>query len=499
VADVTEAREYFLGVDAGTTSVKAALFDARGSMSAHSVQEYALVTPREGWAELPAGTFVRCARAAVAEVRTSAGVRPDEIVALACSSQGQAFILLDENDKPLRPWIVWLDRRAEAETEEIVERLTNEAYHHRVGLPRVSSIGSLAKLMWLRNHEPDVIAKASKLLLPAGYLAYRLTGRAASDPSNGGSTLMYDRSANAYWADAVALSGLDESALPEILAPGTLLGTVLGSAADEWGLSPRTVVAVGPNDQLAGCLGAGNVHPGDVSETTGTALAVAATADNYEQALHHGLAWGRHCVAGRYFYMTFAPVSGMALRWFRDSFAPEADYDEFMKWAEQTPAGAQGLSACLHFQGSIDPDFNPRARGAFSGMTLAHTPKHFVRSIVEAVCFSLREQVEALAEAGIGPQTIRSTGGAARSDFWLQLKSDVLGIALERLECEETACLGDAMLGMLASGSVASLEEAVERCVRAAGRFEPTDKDREALNEAYGRYRELYDRLWGRR
>jgi len=493
---MSKAGRFFLGIDVGTTSLKAALFDGEGRLKALRVKEYVLDTPHEGWAELAAGTFLEAARTAVAEVRTAAGAQPDEVAALTVSSQGQAFILLDEDDRPLRPWIIWLDRRAEAEADEIVKRLTNEEYFRRVGLPRVSSIGSLAKLMWLRKHEPEVVPRARRLLLPAGYLAYRLTGRAVSDPSNAGSTLMYDRSRGAYWPEAVALSGLDESALPEVLDPGTVVGTILPEVADRWGLSPRTLVAVGPNDQLAGCLGAGNIHPGQVSETTGTALAVAATADNFERALRHGLGWGRHCVPGRYYYMTFAPVSGMVLKWFRDRFAPETDYDELMEWARRTPAGALGLVTCLHFQGSISPVFDPRARGAFSGLTLAHTPKHIVRSIVEAVCFSLREQVEALAEAGISPGAIRSMGGAARSDFWLQLKSDCLGLPIERLECEETACLGDAMLAMSASGHISSLDEGVERCVRVTRRFEPTGNEHGALEAAYGRYRKLYDRLW---
>jgi xylulokinase len=290
-------------------------------------------------------------------------------------------------------------------------------------------------------------------------------------------------------------AGIREEQLPSVLAPGQVAGRLQGGPAMELGLVAGVPVCVGANDQLVGAVGAGNVSPGIVTETTGSVLALIATTptlldDSYTVV-------GQHAVPELSYAMSFANTAAIVLKWFRDLCEPEANYDKFLAGVETVPPGCDGLTLLPHFAGLNMPVFNPHVRGAFVGLTVGHTRTHLARAIMEACANLLQECLEPLQRHGISMTTVRSLGGAARSDTWLQMKADLLGAPVERPACTEAASLGAAMLAAAGIGRFASLREASESWYRTERVFEPDASRYSAYREVYERYQRLQEKVYG--
>jgi xylulokinase len=288
---------------------------------------------------------------------------------------------------------------------------------------------------------------------------------------------------------------------------GQPVGTITPQAARETGLATDTVVTVGPLDQVAGAVGAGNIAPGIVTETTGAALAICATVDAPTYDPGKRFPCHTHAITGKYILLSWVPTAGMALRWFRDEFgrqeqlqAREAGTEAYTLLCEQAasvPPGCEGLVMLPHLSGAACPEFNPRARGVFFGFTLGHTKAHFTRAVLEAIAFLLRSNLSLLVEHGVPVTEVRSLGGASRSDLWLQIKADVIGKPIVRLAAEEAAALGTAILGGVGIGLFGSVADACSRMVSTEKRFTPNPANREVYDRQFERYRELYDALVG--
>lgn len=484
----------YLTFDLGTTALKTALLDGDGHLLALHTVEYTAASPRPDWAEMEPEIYWQAAVAGARAVFEAAELRSGQIGALGFSSQGQTFVPLDASDRPLHRAIVWVDKRAAALAEEWCQTwFSPEEYRRLTGYPRVPPELTLFKIAWLARHRPDAHAARRFLCLP-DYLIRRLTGECATDYNLAQMTGMYDVETRAWAPQLLDAGGITADQLPPVHAPGTVVGTVLPCAAQELGIPPGVPVAVGANDQLAGALGAGNVRPGIVSETTGTALAaIATTASRLDDPRMYA---GRHAVAGLWYAMPFANSSAIVLKWFRDLCASGEDYDAFLSAVGEVPPGCEGLSVLPHFAGAGSPTFNPRARGALVGLTLGHTRAHIARAIMESCACLLREVLEPLADHGLRLASVRSLGGAARSDLWLQMKADLLGLPVERPACPDAASLGAAMLAATGTRQFASVADAAAAWYRPDRVFEPEPALLDAYAAVYGRYLELYDRLY---
>jgi len=283
--------------------------------------------------------------------------------------------------------------------------------------------------------------------------------------------------------------------LPAIAPSGTVAGMVRPEAASELGIPAGIPVCLGTNDQLAGAVGAGNVRPGIVTETTGTALALVVTTPALLDDPR--VCASRHVVPDAYYAMCFTTTSAIVLKWFRDMCAAGEDYDTFLAGVESIAPGCNGLTMIPHFAGTAMPTFNPSARGAFAGLALGHTRAHMARAIMEACACSLKECLEPILDRGIAIASVRSLGGAARSDVWLQMKADLLGAPVERPACSDAASLGAAVLAAAGTGAFSSIEEASDAWYRPECVFEPDGSRFEAYREVYERYLDLYRRLYG--
>jgi xylulokinase len=350
------------------------------------------------------------------------------------------------------------------------------------------------KIAWLARHAPEA-HRAWKFLLLPDYLIYRLTGETATDYITARMSGLFDLETSAWEPRLLDSAGIKIEQLATVLSPGSVAGKLLPQAAAELGLPAGIPVTVGANDQIAGAVGAGNVRPGLVTETTGTALALIATTPTL--LIDRSIVVGKHAVPTLCYAMTCAMASAIVLKWFRDLCAPEQEYDEFLRGVEAIPLGCDGLSVSPHFIGRILPSFDPRTRGAIIGLTLGHTRAHLARAIMEACACLLAEHLAPITNHEISVRSVRSLGGAARNDLWLQMKADLLGIAVERPACTDAASLGAAMFAAAGTGRFSSIAEASEAWYRAARIFEPDPARYDIYREVYTRYLDLMQRLYG--
>jgi xylulokinase len=489
----------FLSIDLGTTAVKVALFEADGGLLALSVQELQLQHPTPEQTEIDARVIWHAVVAGARDVLARVPGSGSSLAGVGISSQAQTFVLLDEAGEPVRPAVMWIDARAGEESEEFARKFSRDECLLRLGRPSVTAVASAPKLRWLSKHEPETLSRAHDLLLLPDYLLWRLTGERVTDPVTAGSTGFYHTLRAEWWLDAIEFAGAGHLRLPELRRPGECAGTLLGEAARETGLPQEVPCAVGTNDQLTGALGAGNVEPGTVSETTGTALALVMTARADPKAEKDAAVAGGPHPAGddlRY-VLAYSKTAGIVLKWFRDQFCPTEDYDKLFEMVAGVPIGSDGVTCLPHFSGTATPHFKPDATGAFTGLRLSHTPAHLARAIVESLTFDLLLNVRFLEEAVGSVTTIRAMGGGARSSLWLQMKADVLGLPVERVACSEAASLGAAELAMAAVGEFASVAEASRALYRSDRTFEP-DADRGAqYARPLKRYEALYETLYG--
>ena len=492
-----------LGIDAGTTSIKAGLFSPDGRCLAVGRQEYQLETPETDWAELDPEVYWSACVAAVHQALDLSGIEPRQVRALAVSSQGETTIPVDRDGRPLHPAIVWLDNRATRQAGRLAEHFGTQVYDV-TGLPEISPTWSACKILWLKDNRPQVFQKTHKFLLVQDWLVYRLSGRCATDGSISCTTMLYDILHDCWWKDMLEFVGVREDQLADVLSPGAAAGTLTSQAADELGLEAGVLVVLGGMDQAVGAIGAGNIAPGIVSETTGAALALQISIDRPDIDPTRRVPINKHSIPGVFLSVPFCPTAGMSFKWFRDAFCQEEmaaalskggdAYDRLTELAEQAPPGADGLLMLPHLSGSNSPVYNSEARGVFCGFSLGHQKGHFVRAILEAVAFMLRRNLDLARQAGIDPSEIRSSGGGARSQLWCQIKADVCAVPVISLASEEAALLGDVILAGVACGEFINLEDGCRRMVNLRGHTLP-GANSPAYQEIYQRYCDLDDTL----
>ena len=481
----------YLGLDVGGTGAKAGVVDGSGRLLAGARRPFQPTLSAEGHVEIPIETIYNAAReAALAAIRKSRA----RVVALSIGSQGQTFVSLDQRDEPLHPAIVWYDARAAEEAQRL--RSTLQSAGLREPLPPITSLSTVPKIIWLRRRRPALMAQARRYLLLPDYFAYRLTGRAVTDPCTASSTGVYAEDTPDYCGAALAAAALEKGQLAEIQCTGQPIGPVRPEMAAAWGLPPETLVVTGTNDQYAGALGAGNCRPGIVSVTIGTCLALVTLSERLPAPLPAGLWGGRFPITRYQFALAYAKTAGVVLEWFQRELSAGKSLPELDQLAAGVPAGSRGIVAFPHFDGMISPEPDPAARGAFLGLSLHHTSADLHRALLESLGFCLRDNLDFLRRCGFHIAAIRAMGGAARSDLLMQIAADIAGEPIERPRLTESAVLGAAMIAAAGAGNFSSLEEC-SAALYAPERIFAPDPGRSLLyTELYPRYVALYRRVY---
>jgi xylulokinase len=333
------------------------------------------------------------------------------------------------------------------------------------------------------------------------YITWRLTGRACSTPNLLSSSLLLDVHSRRWWDLYVDYLGI-RKLLPELLETGDPVGTLTRQAAEALGLDPRTLVVKGAMDQASSALGAGNIMPGVVTETTGSVMAIGVTSDRADPDPAVRLPYQPHVTGDSFLYLPYVQTAGSAYKWWRDMFCQEEirvagdierAYEKMNELAAAVEAGSEGVVFLPFLAGAGQPENDPDARGVFYGLTLKHGKGHCARAIMESIAFLLRKILADFKRSGVQMKEIRSMGGGARSDLWLQIKADVIGLPITRMEEEETSTLGAAILAAVRHGEHPDIASAAAAMVRLGRRFEP-DPGRSAV---YERTFRLYNELYG--
>ncbi len=486
------AGEGYAGLDLGGTSAKAAVFDVSGRMLGFGKVCYEPNQTPEGYSEIPIEELREASRQALRAAVRASGV---EIRALAVSSQGQTFTSLDSADRPLHPAIMWYDDRAARQAEKMRGQLASALESDAV--PLIESISSAPKIVWLREHYPDCLSRAARYLLLPEYIAYQLTGEAVTDPITAASTGLFVENASDYCDQALESAGIDRAQLAAVARAGTPIAKVRPDAAADWGLGPNTIIVTGTNDQYAGALGAGNCRPGVVTETTGTCLALVTLVESVPKPLPPGLFSGAFPIPRYSFILAYLKTAGVVLDWFQREFCPGRTLGELDEAAASVPIGSGGLTFLPHFEGAVSPRPDAAAKGCVYGLTLASGLVSVYRAILESLSFCVRDCLELMELSGASVSLIRSIGGGAKSDLWLQMKADVTGLTLERPMVAEAATFGAAMLAMVGDGEFASVEECSGTLYRPEKVFAPDPTMRSDYEAAREAYRDLCAKVYG--
>ena len=454
-----------VGLDVGTSGVKALALSETGAILGRAEREYPLSIPRPGWAEQDPEDWWRATEAALADLDV-------EPASIGLSGQMHGLVTLDQHDRVLRPAILWNDQRTAAECAEIEERVGLERLIQLTGNRALTGF-TAPKLLWLRNHEPDTFAQIRHVLLPKDYVRLRLTGERAIDVADASGTLLFDV-ANRRWSDEV-LAALDLEA--------------------EWLPPAHECTAIGAaGDQAAGALGVGVDRPGPLSVVLGTSGVVFAALPEYKPEPEARLHVFCHAVPGTWHAMGVMLSAAGSLQWLHDALG-NPPYDELLAEAEKWEPGTEGLLFQPYLQGERTPHADPDARGAFVGLTLRHDRGALTRAVLEGVAYGLRDSLELLRELGVEAEVGRVSGGGARSELWLKIVASVLGLPLERTSADEGAAYGAALLGGVREGVFADAHEAVDACVRVSDRIEPDPGWQAAYEDGYAHYRALYPAL----
>ena len=494
--------ELLLGIDVGTTGAKAALVSADGQLRAVGRSEYALHHLRPGWVEQDPQEWWRAVCEAIRQVVADDPKATERIAGLAVSSQAPALLPLSRAGAPLRPAMIWMDRRAEGEAKRL-EEILGEGTVYRVTGNRPDAFYVAPKLLWLKTHEPKILAQTWRFVQVSGYINYRLTGDYSLDSAHAALLQLRNYSTAEWYKPLCDACGVEPTQFPEVKGGHCLHGEVSPGAAEATGLRPGTRVMVGTVDSAAAALEAGAVEPGVAVEMTGTSSVL--TMLNEGGVTEAAFIAMPHAIPGVHLLLGAMVASGASLKWFRDQLgetevqrAAQLNADAFDLLTEQAAEislGSRGVVFLPYMAGERSPLWHTNARGVFFGLSLSTPKAALIRAILEGTAFALYHNVEVAGRAGIWLSEIRSVGGGTRSALWNQIKADVLGTPVHLPEAPVGAPFGDAVLAGMGLGLYPDIRAALRDRVRVKTRFEPNLENHSKYQEIYRIFRKLYEHL----
>ena len=483
-ARAISTQQHLLGIDLGAGSLKATVIDTSGHVLGEASHPLTTHIPHPGWSEQdPEDWFAAVCQAAPAAL-IAANIEAGAIAAIGVSAGAHIPVLTDAAGAVLRPAILWSDQRAAPQAEALHAR-AGEVIIRR-SLNRVNPTWTLAMLAWLQEHEPNIIARTSRLYLAKDYLRHRLTGTWETDFSDAVGALLADSVGGGWSPEICALIGWDMATLPPIAAPTAIVGHVTAAAAAATGLAPGTQVVCGANDTTAELFGAGAIRPGMATIKLATAAVLSLV--THGAAVHPPISCYPHIMPGLFYTATGTNSCASAHRWLRDLMFPAGGFAEMDALAATVPPGADGLIFHPYLQGERAPYWDPLLRGDFIGLTISHTRAHFARALYEGIAFSIRDLLESARALGLHFGTARLLGGGGGSATWRRIIADVTGLPIERTEAAD-ASFGAALLAGIGAGIFTSPEHAVAICVRLQDHITPNQTNHDRYSELFQVYK----------
>jgi ribulokinase len=494
------AGRYVIGIDGGTESIRAGVFELEGTPLAFASTPYRTEFPKPSWAEQNPLDWWNGAGASVRKVLQDAGISPHEVIGLSVDTTCCTVCFLDAKGDPLRPALLWMDVRSGQECEEIIATGDPALIINSGGKGPVSAEWMIPKSLWVKKNQPRVFDQAAIVCEYQDYLNFKLTGRICASINNVSIRWHYGQARGGYpksLLEQLGLGALLEKWPKDVLALGEVIGTLTADAAAHLGLPASVPVAQGGADAFIAMIGLGVVKPGKLAFITGSShlhLGLSAKPfhgqgiwGTYEDALLPGL----HVVEGG------QTSTGSVVAWIKRVLGDGASYDDLNREATALPPGSDGVICQEHFQGNRTPHTDPHSRGAFAGLTLAHGRAHLFRAAIEGISFGTELIFETMRNNGYRPDALVVAGGATRSDLWLQIHADVSGLPLTLTTVADAPALGSAILASVGAGAFSSIEEAASAMVHASRVIEPNMKAHQAYQPHYEAYKRAYGALKG--
>ncbi len=483
---------YLLGIDVGTSGIKALLTSPEGRTIALEQQAYEPDILPDGGAEQDPKVWWS---AAVSVLRRIADAHPDkmrDVAGIGLGGQMHGLVALSGMGEPVYPAIIWMDARSGAQVRRIYETLGEERVHG-ITLNRVCPGFALPSLLWLRDSKPEAFARIRYIMQPKDYIRYRLTGRIATDASDASSTMAFDTVKRQWWWELIDAVDIDRGLFPACLESDEAAGEVTAQAAAETGLAKGTPVVYGGGDQPVQNIGNGAVKEGVVCSSIGTSGQIAMFSQTPLRDPKYRVHTFCHAIKRGWSVFGASLSAGQCLKWLNNQVLSNPGYAALDDMANEIEPGSGGVVFLPYLNGERTPHFDSNARGLFIGLSLAHDRRHMARAVMEGVVFSLKDSLSLFAELGYQPEQIIAAGGGARSPLWLQIQADIFGVPVRVVKTVEQVCLGAAMLAGVGSGLFDTYEQATSAMVRYGDTvYEPDAKNAAVYGDAYRRYRVLY-------
>jgi xylulokinase len=496
---------YYLGIDVGTSGTKALLMDASGKIIGTATSPHGISIPRPLWSEQDPDDWwsaaARASRAALARCK----VDGRQVAGVGLSGQMHGLVMVDGMGKPLRPCILWNDQRSAEQSTQIEARAGGRSeLVAMVGNVAVSSF-TLARVLWVRQHEPQVYDRCRKILLPKDYVRLRMTGEYAADVSDASGTLMLDNHRRDWSGWVLSLFDVDRALLPPVLESQAVAGKLTPAAAEAMGLAAGTPVVAGGGDQPVGAVGCGVVEAGLLSATIGTSGIVLVHSPKYRTDPSGGVQTFCASVAGEWCMFGCVMAAGGSLQWFRNvlgaqevALAKKRKVDPYELLGEQAASaapGCRGLFWLPYLTGERTPHSDPLARACWIGIHAGTTRPELVRSVMEGATFAMNDVLTVFREMGVSIRQIRLSGGGARSDLWRAMQADIYGVSCAMLNVQEGPAYGAAILAAVGTGRFKDVRQAAGAGIRVAKRIAPSARRKKLYAERYAFYRTLYPAL----
>ncbi|HXG32810.1 MAG TPA: xylulokinase [Bryobacteraceae bacterium] len=486
---------YWLGLDVGTGGSRALLVDERGNVKAgFTAPHEEMRMERPLWAEQHPENWWEAAQSAIRGVLAEAGAAGKDVRGVGLSGQMHGLVLLDAQDHVIRPALIWCDQRSQAQVDYVNRVVGKENVLAFTANPVLTGF-TLPKLLWVRDHEPANFARIRRMLLPKDYVRFRLTGEYATEVSDASGTSLFDVVRRRWSSQMLERLKLDAAILPQVYESSEVTGRVTESAAAATGLAPGTPVVGGGGDQAASAVGNGVVEPGIVSCTLGTSGVVFAHMDRPAYDPLGRVHTFCHAVRGAWHVMGVTQGAGLSLQWFRNQLAPAADYDALTAEAAAAPPLSHGLFWLPYLMGERTPHLDSTARGGWIGLTAKHTRADLLRSLLEGVSYSQKDCLDIIEAMGVSVESVRASGGGARSAFWRQLLADIFGKRVVTLASQEGSAYGAAILALVGTGVYSSVPEACRAVIREVESVLPRPHESQLYLRGHEVYRTLYPTL----
>jgi len=486
--------DLWMGIDISTTGVKVLVIDSQGEVVGKAITPLTLSTPKPLWSEQDPTQWWQAAVKSVRQLIANNTVDAKAIKGVALTGQMHSLVLLNEKGDVLRKAILWNDQRTGEQCALLRARLGKKKLIQITGNDATTGF-TAPKILWVQQHEPEIWKMTRHILLPKDYIRFKLTGEFASDRAGASGTLLFDLSKRNWSSYVLAALDIPVAYLPITYEGIQVTGTLLPSVATEIGLPSGIPVFGGGGDQAASAVGTGAVRAGVVSLSLGTSGVIFATTNKPTIEVEGRLHAFCHCVPGKWHLMSVMLSAGGSLRWHRDTFAPNMDYDKLLDSAADVHPGSNGLFFLPYLTGERSPHSDPLARSAYVGLTIRHSFPHLTRAVLEGVSFGLRDSIELMKNSDLTKiSQIRITGGGSRSALWRQILADVLNSEIVTVNTVEGAAYGAALLAATGSGVFRSVESACDATIHLTSTTSPGN-DQGVYERIYPLYRDIYPAL----